>query len=201
MRSGPPFGGRAETGVLKTTVFSIQKRKRVRAFPLACALFFFVSLVLAVPWVPTLTAVSEDEILFERAIGPLEFEIAFRHSYNRGLIREMYRIAPDKKLITLSRGCNQSFGAGMLDTAEAVEGLNFRQEGEWFVMDFPPAWKTEVRYIGGAIAGHELIYGNSVFSFGKLHTGRALIVRTQRRSPLQKLLHFASQHRADRPKP
>ena len=186
----PPKPGRAGKRISPFT-----GRRRAWDFGPACGLLSFLlllCLLLTVQWMPSLLVTSDGEVLFDRVLGFEEFEVVFRHSYNKGMIREIYRISPDRTQIALLKSYNQSFGAGMADTVEDVQGRNFRQEEEWFVMDFPTVvWVPEVRYIGGAIAGHRLIYEKSNFEFGNLYTGRSLTIQARRRSPLQKFLRLS----------
>ncbi|MEG1849362.1 MAG: DUF1850 domain-containing protein [Oscillospiraceae bacterium] len=156
----------------------------------ACLLLIVVIVLSGAPLIPpSLVVVSEGRVLFEQVIGPTECEVDFRHSVNKGLIREVYRIDPDHRRITLERSYNQSFGAGMLDTVPDTEGLNFHQEGDYYRMDFPVNWQSEIRYIGGSIAGHTFVYDGKTLDLGAKHPRKAFIISVERRSLLGRLLH------------
>ena len=163
---------------------------RARAISFACILLVVILLALLPLLPPSLVLSSKDKVLYEKIITSTECEVGFRHSVNKGLIREVYRIDPVSKTITLERGYFQSYGAGMLDTVKETAGMNFRQEGDFYVLDFKPNWKTSIGYIGGNIAGHVFIYGDDILEVGKLYPKQPFSISISRRSFIKKLLRL-----------
>lgn len=135
---------------------------------------------------------SEGTVLYERIVDATECEVDFRHSYNKGLIREVYRVDPDNRLITLERSYNQSFGAGMLDTVDDTQDMNFHQEGDYYVMEFAPNWQKEIHYIGGNIARHTFVYGDDIVSIGDLRPKKPFTLSVNRRSIYQRLMKMTN---------
>ncbi len=134
---------------------------------------------------------SRGKVLYEKVITSTECEVGFRHSVNKGLIREVYRLDPKNRLITLEKGYFQSYGAGMIDTVYDTADMNFRQEGDFYILDFKPEWKASIGYIGGNIAGHTFKYGDDILEIGKLHPKQPFSISILRRSVLERLLRLA----------
>lgn len=139
---------------------------------------------------PSLVVSSRGKVRYEKIITSTECEVGFRHSVNKGLIREVYRLDPKNRLITLEEGYFQSYGAGMIDTINETADMNFRQEGDFYILDFKPEWKASIGYIGGNIAGHVFKYGDDTLEIGKLYPKQPFTISISRRSVLKRLLRL-----------
>lgn len=138
---------------------------------------------------PSLLVTTGDEVIFEKIIHEPTCEVGFRHSYNKGRIREMYRLRPETGELAMVTGYFENCGAGMLDTTYETVGMNFRIEGSYFVLDFPEDWKKEVHYIGGNIAKHHFTYGDTTLELGEERSQRQFTLSIARRSLWQRLRH------------
>ncbi|MEA5135541.1 MAG: DUF1850 domain-containing protein [Candidatus Fimivivens sp.] len=166
-------------------------RGRARAISSACVLLGVIILLLSLPLLPpSLVVSSRGKVRYEKVITSNECEVGFRHSVNKGLIREVYRLDPENKLITLEEGYFQSYGAGMIDTIYETADMNFRQEGDFYILDFKPEWKASIGYIGGNIAGHVFKYGDDTVEIGKLYPKQPFSISISRRSVLKRLLRL-----------
>lgn len=166
-------------------------RGRARAISSACVLLAVVILLLLLPMLPpSLVVSSRGKVRYEKIITSTECEVGFRHSVNKGLIREVYRLDPKNRLITLEEGYFQSYGAGMIDTINETADMNFRQEGDFYILDFKPEWKASIGYIGGNIAGHVFKYGDDTLEIGKLYPKQPFTISISRRSVLKRLLRL-----------
>lgn len=166
-------------------------RGRARAISSACVLLGVIILLLLLPLLPpSLVVSSGGKIRYEKIITSTECEVGFRHSVNKGLIREVYRLDPKNKLITLEEGYFQSYGAGMIDTIYETADMNFRQEGDFYILDFKPEWKASIGYIGGNIAGHTFTYGDDIIEIGKLYPRQSFSISISRRSIFKRLLRL-----------
>lgn len=164
---------------------------RARAISFACILLIVIIVLMSLPlFPPSVVISSKSKVLYEKAITSTECEVDFRHSANKGLIREVYRLDPDNKVITLEEGYFQSYGAGMIDTTYETADMNFRQEGNYYVIDFKPDWQTSIGYIGGNIAGHSFKYGDDILEVGKLFPKQPFSISISRRSFFKKLLRI-----------
>ncbi len=81
------------------------------------------------------------------------FEITFRHSVNKGLVKERFSICEGES-IALTTAWFENYGAGMLDTIP--EGAKISEEGSFLRIDFVPNKQASVSYAAAGIAGHEL---------------------------------------------
>lgn len=166
-------------------------RGRARAISSACILLAVIGLLLLLPLLPpSLVVASKGQVLYEKMITSTECEVGFRHSVNKGLIREVYRLDPKNRLITLEEGYFQSYGAGMIDTVYDTADMNFRQEGDFYILDFKPEWKASIGYIGGNIAGHVFKYGDDTLEIGTLRPKQPFSISILRRSVLKRLLRL-----------
>lgn len=164
---------------------------RARAISSACILLGVIVLLLLLPLLPpSLVVASGGQVLYEKVIASTECEVDFRHSVNKGLIREVYRLDPENKLITLEEGYFQNYGAGMIDTVYDTADMNFRQEGDFYILDFKPEWKASIGYIGGNIAGHIFKYGDDMLEIGTLRPKQPFSISISRRSVLKRLLRL-----------
>ena len=160
--------------------------RRIKKNLFACLLFILFASVLMLPLLPpSLMASSNGKVLYAEFVDDRHFEVGFRHSINKGYVREIYRIDPKTCRLTLEKGYYQSFGAGMIDTVQDSEGLNFRREGDYYVLDFPPNWQKKIPYIGGNIAGHIFIYDGDEIPFGTLYPRQPFTIFVKRRSILE----------------
>lgn len=157
-------------------------------FLCCCIVAAGIALVLLPIFPPSIVLSSGNDVMYEQVVTTAECEVSFRHSANKGIVREIFRLDANNGLITLAKSYNENFGAGMIDTVSDAAGLNFRREGAYYVMDFPQQWKTEVNYIGGDIAGHMFYYQDDAIAIGNLRPREPFTISIQRRSLLQKLL-------------
>ncbi len=159
----------------------------------ACILLGAIVALTTLPFFPaSLVLTVQNRAVYEKVVDGTLCEVDFTHSVNKGRIREVYRINPAARRLTLEKGYFQSYGAGMLDTLEDTDGMNFRQEGDFFVLDFKPDWQKSIRYIGGNIARHVFVYGEDRVDVGELYPRKAFSVSVSRRSLLQKLLKLGA---------
>lgn len=166
---------------------SFGQKKRARAFLSALTILMAV-LLFAPVWGTSLVLSSGEQVLFEKKVTDDVCEVKFRHSVNKGLIREVYRIDPENKKIALVQSFNQSFGAGMLDTVEDTAPFDFRFNGtDYYVMDFPAEWQNQINYIGGNIAQHVFIYQDAVVNVGLEHPKKPFSISARQRSLFKKL--------------
>ena len=151
-----------------------------------CLLFALLAALLLLPLLPpALVASSNGKVLYVEFVSDRHFEIDFRHSINKGYVREIYLIDPETCRLTLEHGYYQSFGAGMIDTVQDAEGLNFRREDKYYVLDFPENWQEKVPYIGGDIAGHVFCYGADEIPFGTRWPRQPFTLTVERLSILE----------------
>lgn len=154
--------------------------------PAYLLIVLIVLFLLFAPLIPASIVLSSGNlVIYESFIGSDICEITFRHSVNKGLVREVYVLSSDMLMLTLKTGYNESFGAGMIDTIETAQGLNFRKEGNWFVLDFPENWKKEVHYIGGNIAKHRFLYEDTAVDIGDLRSQKPFAISVEKRSLLK----------------
>lgn len=155
----------------------------------AC-LILAAALLCCLPILPaSLVITSRETLLYERTIRSETCEVMFRHSVNKGLVREIYRLDAEQCRIALVQSYNQSFGAGMLDTVEDTAQYNFRSDGgEYYIMDFPAIWQEQINYIGGNIAGHTFFYEEDILPIGEERPKQPFRISVQKRSLLEKVL-------------
>lgn len=160
-------------------------RRRAGWILAACAVIVLFFLPLCPP---SVVVSSHEKVLYEkRATDPL-CQVVFRHSVNKGLVREVYRMNLKTCMLTLETGYFQSYGAGMPDHAADVNGEHLRQEGEYYVLDFAPVWQESIHYIGGNTAGHVFLYGEDSLDLGKRYPRAPFVLSVSRRSLIKKLL-------------
>jgi hypothetical protein len=130
------------------------------------AFFTFLAVIVVIVWIInpitgySLQVVSEGTVIYQAPITQDHVEVDFRHSVNKGHIREIYRLDPKECRLALETGYFENYGAGMLDTVPAEVG--FREEGNYLVLDFPMQYRDNITYRAGREAQHTLIYGNDV---------------------------------------
>jgi len=162
--------------------------RRARILSLACVLIIITLVLFLAPLVPpSLVVSSEGQVVYEAVIKEPVFEVSFRHSVNKGIVREVYRIDTESLMITLDEGYFQSYGAGMLDTTTITDQMNFRQEGDYFILDFPENWQRTIHYIGGNTAKHVFAYGEDSLPIGEMRPQKPFVISVSRRSLYQKL--------------
>lgn len=147
---------------------------------LACLLLIILLCLLLPILPPSLLLVSGEQVLFERVLGEPYCEVDFRHSVNKGHIREIYLLDGQRRQLTLETGYYQSYGAGMMDTPPPE--VSWRQEGNYMILTFPPNWQQRINYIGGAVAGHWFIYEDFRLEIGSLRPGKPFSLLIRRRS-------------------
>jgi hypothetical protein len=131
-------------------------------FWLLPAFFAFILLMLIFLYVKTapsyrLQIVSEDRLIYDVPAEADTVMVTFRHSVNKGLIREVYHLDLKQGKIALQTGYFENYGAGMLDTVP--EDIGFRQEDNFLILDFPLKYQDSFTYRAGPEAQHQLYYG------------------------------------------
>lgn len=128
---------------------------------------FFACILLGALWL--LNPVTGHRIRITQADGTVLYdapavydtiEVDFRHSVNKGMIREIYQINREQCQLALKTGYFENYGAGMLDTVP--DHVGFREEDGYLVLDFPLQYKDSFTYRAGPEAGHTILYGTDV---------------------------------------
>lgn len=165
--------------------------KRARAILPACLVLSATVILAFLPILPaSLLVTSSGTLLYEQTVKADTCEVMFRHSVNKGLIREIYRIDSKNCRIALVQSYNQSFGAGMLDTVEDTAPFHFRSDGgQYYIMDFPAIWQEQINYIGGNIAGHVFSYQDDVIHIGEERPKQPFRISVKKRSIVDKVLN------------
>jgi len=103
---------------------------------------------------------EDGTVLYDAPAACDTIEVNFRHSVNKGMIREVYQLNNEQCQLSLKTGYFENYGAGMLDTVP--DQIGFRDENGFLVLDFPLQFKDSWTYRAGPEAGHTIIYGNDV---------------------------------------
>lgn len=136
-----------------------------------CLSAFFTSLILGVLWLANpvigyrVCITSDGTVLYDAPAEADTLEVDFRHSVNKGNIREIYQIDRKHRQLALKTGYFENYGAGMLDTVP--EDVGFRYEGNYLVLDFPLRYQDSFTYRAGPEAGHTVLYGTDVLPIYK----------------------------------
>lgn len=102
---------------------------------------------------------DQEQTVMDIPLGDEDyFDIAFKHSVNKGLVIERYQIDKEHMTIYLRSGWFENYGAGMMDTVE--DGMAMTEEGDMLKIDFPRSDMESVTYRSGGIAGHKFTYGS-----------------------------------------
>ncbi len=145
--------------------------------------------VLNLPIVPASILLSSGEdIIYEAIITEPTCQVTFKHSVNKGDVKEEYIFDTDNQLISMSKGYFQGYGAGMLDIYADTADMNFRLEDGYFVLDFPTNWQESIGYIGGNVAQHKFIYNDHIVEVGNLYPREPFTLSVSRRSLIDIIL-------------
>ena len=110
---------------------------------------------------------AKGKTLAEIPLGEADyFEVEFRHSVNKGLVRERYHIDSADNTISLETGWFESYGAGMMDTIS--EDMVMTEEDDMLRIDFPEQKLPYITYRSAGIANHKMTYqDNEIYFFEK----------------------------------
>lgn len=110
---------------------------------------------------------DKDKVLMKIPLDETDFfEVEFRHSVNKGLVRERYRINQEEQAISLSTGWFENYGAGMMDTIG--DDMVMTEDGDMLKIEFPEQSLPYVIYRSAGIADHKLNYhGREIRFFEK----------------------------------
>ncbi|WP_312644610.1 DUF1850 domain-containing protein [Hydrogenoanaerobacterium sp.] len=154
---------------------------------------FFIllfSILLFLPLLPpSLLVVSQGKVLGEYPVHSNSFEVQFRHSVNKGLIREVYKIDVQRLTITLDKGYFESYGAGMLDIVPPE--VTYSSDDEFIILDFPDYYQPQIDYVAGIVSQHMFYYEDHVLSLYKLAPRKPVQFTIRRASAVQRLLRLA----------
>lgn len=129
---------------------------------------------IAVLFITLLFSIKKDYIVFSDKSGEIlgvlpavadEFRVEFRHSVNKGMVIENYRIDISKNRIYLYKAEFESYGAGMLD--EVDETMKFYTNDKMQVVEFSENWIDSVSYLPAGIAKHTFYYADNEIDFYK----------------------------------
>lgn len=121
-----------------------------------------------------LFSIKKDFIVFSNKSGEIlgalpavsdEFRVEFRHSVNKGMVIENYRIDFSKNKIYLYKAEFESYGAGMLD--EVDETMKFYTNDKMQIVEFSENWIDNVSYLPAGIAKHTFYYSDNKIDFYK----------------------------------
>lgn len=118
------------------------------------------------------------------------FDISFRHSVNKGMVIERYRIDRDTDSFYLETGWFESYGAGMMD--QLSEGVVMTEEGNFLRLDFPRKDITEVSYAAAGIADHHLKIGEREISLFKQNPYKTDIIFLEKINMADLLYHYVN---------
>lgn len=118
------------------------------------------------------------------------FDISFRHSVNKGMVIERYRIDRDTDSFYLETGWFESYGAGMMD--QLSEGVVMTEEGDFLRLDFPRKDMREVSYAAAGIADHHLKIGMQEISLFKQNPYKTDIIFLEKISMADLLYHYVN---------
>lgn len=92
------------------------------------------------------------------------FDVEFRHSVNKGLVIERYKLKKEKSVIYLASGWFENYGAGMMDTIGS--GMTMHEENQMLRIDFAESDLPYVIYRSAGIANHKFKYaGQEIYLF------------------------------------
>ncbi len=109
-----------------------------------------------------------------------DFEISFKHSVNKGIVREKYHINSFEDSFYLQTGWFESYGAGMLD--QIPEDVKMSEDGQFLRLDFPQKNLSSVSYAAAGFAGHKLQLADTVIDFFELNPYKTIIIKVKHRT-------------------
>ncbi len=142
-------------------------------------LILLIFLASFVPIKTELILTNKNGIVLKRieATSIHDFEISFKHSVNKGVVREKYHINSFEDSFYLQTGWFESYGAGMLDQIPA--GVKMREDGKFLRLDFPQNNLSSVSYAAAGFAGHKLQLADTVIDFFELNPYKTIIIKVQ----------------------
>lgn len=163
--------------------------RKVGGLFLVSLLFFFV---LFYPFTTALCVRDKDSgLLYCQKIDrelqgqDLRFEITFRHSVNRGVIREIYTILPLDLMFFLDTAYFENYGAGMLDSVPP--DVVMTEEGRFLRLDYPELPQTCIAYSAAGIADHQLLFGDSAIRLFEINPYRTCFITIEKLSIFDQL--------------
>ncbi len=110
--------------------------------------------------------------------GRDSFEISFRHSVNRGIVREKYQINHLEDSFYLKTAWFESYGAGMLD--ELPNEVTMMEDGDFLRLEFPQENMTSVCYAAAGFAKHKIKLGDTVIDLFELNPYKTTVIKVKR---------------------
>lgn len=137
--------------------------------------YIFISIIfILIIIIFLLLSIKKDYVVLSSKSGDIlailpyksdEFRVEFRHSVNKGMVIENYRIDFEKNKFYLYKAEFESYGAGMLD--EVDETMKFYTNDKMQVVEFSENWIDSVSYLPAGIARHIFYYGDNEIDFYK----------------------------------
>lgn len=148
----------------------------------ALSVLLIIMMLLFIPATKRLNLrTSQGSLIGSFSLGNGEyFDIVFRHSVNKGLIRERYYMDMKTQKINLTSGWFENYGAGMMDTID--ENMKMTEDGDMLRIDFAQNWMQSVNYASAGIANHVFIYGDNRVKLYDLQPYKTINIRIERTS-------------------
>ncbi len=105
------------------------------------------------------------------------FEISFKHSVNKGIVREEYHINELNNSFYLKNAWFESYGAGMLD--EIPKNVKMTEDGDFLKLEFQKENLSSVSYAAAGFAGHKLKIKNNVIDLFELSPYKTIIIKIE----------------------
>ncbi len=105
------------------------------------------------------------------------FEVSFKHSVNKGIVRERYHINRFRNSFYLQTGWFESYGAGMLD--ELPHGVQMSEDGQFLKLEFPEETLYDIWYAAAGIAKHKIEVGDTIVDLYELNPYRTTILKVR----------------------
>ncbi|RPF43207.1 uncharacterized protein DUF1850 [Hydrogenoanaerobacterium saccharovorans] len=140
---------------------------------------------------PSLLVVSQGKVLGEYPVQADNFEVQFRHSVNKGLIREVYKIDAERLTITLDKGYFESYGAGMIDTVPPE--VTYSSDEQFVILDFADHYRHQIDYTAGIVSQHMFYYEDKSLVLYKLAPRKPVAITVRKASAVQRLLGLCQQ--------
>lgn len=120
-----------------------------------------------------------------------DFIITYRHSVNKGEVKEYYSIDYNEKTINLNRCEFESYGAGMPD--QLPKGVIMTQNQGSIALQFPANPQKQIFILPGREADHKLLYnskdGEHILHLGQIFPYKQVKIEFKRQSVLDYIIH------------
>ncbi len=114
------------------------------------------------------------------------FEVSFKHSVNKGIVRERYYINQLNNSFYLKTGWFESYGAGMLD--ELPDGVQMSEDGDFLKLEFPKETLDNIWYAAAGIAKHKIEVGDTIVDLYELNPYKTTILKVRHTTLFSSLL-------------